>query len=211
MSRRRSASSEAAATTSARPVRSSPGAGKILHVHVSPSRRRDSLRYYALGRRVRHRIVVAAGRGAITLSTAADSGMTEGNAMRKRKMKPIPDNRAAKPRASAAAGDDTDIIALKLPPGPLSPEMEAYFAKCRGQARLRAERAQGLHLRHGEAFRLRRHVQRSDAGAVGPEQARARDDRGRGFGAQPLLLLPRRPWRRGASAFRRPGARRASW
>jgi uncharacterized peroxidase-related enzyme len=89
------------------------------------------LRYYALGRRVRHRIVVAAGRAAITLSTAANSGMTEGNAMRKRKMKPIPDNRAVKPRASAAAGDDTDIIALKLPPGPLSPEMEAYFAKCR--------------------------------------------------------------------------------
>ncbi|HEX3937704.1 MAG TPA: peroxidase-related enzyme [Xanthobacteraceae bacterium] len=31
---------------------------------------------------------------------------------------------------SAAAGDDTKITALKLPPAPLSPEMAAYFAKC---------------------------------------------------------------------------------
>jgi uncharacterized peroxidase-related enzyme len=36
----------------------------------------------------------------------------------------------SKPRASATAGDDTDVTALKLPPGKLSPEMEAYFAKC---------------------------------------------------------------------------------
>jgi uncharacterized peroxidase-related enzyme len=36
----------------------------------------------------------------------------------------------AKPRASATAGDDTQITALKLAPGKLSPEMEAYFAKC---------------------------------------------------------------------------------
>src|SRR5271156_5133333 len=37
---------------------------------------------------------------------------------------------ANKPRASATAGDDTAIIALKLPPQPLSPDMAAYFAKC---------------------------------------------------------------------------------
>jgi uncharacterized peroxidase-related enzyme len=36
----------------------------------------------------------------------------------------------AKPRVSAAAGDDTEIIALTLPPAPLSPEMAAYFGKC---------------------------------------------------------------------------------
>ncbi len=36
----------------------------------------------------------------------------------------------AKPRASATAGDDTQITALKLAPGKLSPEMEAYFTKC---------------------------------------------------------------------------------
>jgi uncharacterized peroxidase-related enzyme len=36
----------------------------------------------------------------------------------------------ARPRASATAGDDTQITALKLAPGKLSPEMEAYFAKC---------------------------------------------------------------------------------
>jgi uncharacterized peroxidase-related enzyme len=35
-----------------------------------------------------------------------------------------------KPRANATAGDDTEITALKLAPGKLSPEMEAYFAKC---------------------------------------------------------------------------------
>ncbi len=37
---------------------------------------------------------------------------------------------AAKPRAPAVEGDDTAITALKLPPGELSPEMAAYFAKC---------------------------------------------------------------------------------
>src|SRR5271155_4731332 len=50
--------------------------------------------------------------------------------MAKRNNKTSAGNRAAKPRASAAAGDDTAIIALKLPPAPLSPEMAAYFAKC---------------------------------------------------------------------------------
>jgi uncharacterized peroxidase-related enzyme len=35
-----------------------------------------------------------------------------------------------KPRISAAAGDDTKITALNLPPAPLSPDMAAYFAKC---------------------------------------------------------------------------------
>jgi uncharacterized peroxidase-related enzyme len=34
------------------------------------------------------------------------------------------------PRKSAAAGDDTEITALKLEPVPLTPEMAAYFAKC---------------------------------------------------------------------------------
>jgi uncharacterized peroxidase-related enzyme len=33
-------------------------------------------------------------------------------------------------RASAVAHDDTEIVALKLPPGELSPEMQAYFNKC---------------------------------------------------------------------------------
>ena len=37
---------------------------------------------------------------------------------------------AAKSRAPAVEGDDTAITALKLPPGELSPEMAAYFAKC---------------------------------------------------------------------------------
>jgi uncharacterized peroxidase-related enzyme len=38
--------------------------------------------------------------------------------------------KATKPRASAAAGDDTAITALPLAPATLSPEMAAYFAKC---------------------------------------------------------------------------------
>src|ERR1700726_171978 len=36
----------------------------------------------------------------------------------------------AKPRPSAAAGDDSEITALDLPPAPLTRTMEAYFAKC---------------------------------------------------------------------------------
>jgi uncharacterized peroxidase-related enzyme len=32
--------------------------------------------------------------------------------------------------SSAAARDDTEITALDLPPAPLTPAMEAYFAKC---------------------------------------------------------------------------------
>src|ERR1700728_2121737 len=56
--------------------------------------------------------------------------MTKGNAMAKRNSKTVRGNRAPKSRPSAAATDDTDIIALDLPPTPLSPEMEAYFAKC---------------------------------------------------------------------------------
>ena len=35
-----------------------------------------------------------------------------------------------KPRPSAAANDDTEIIALDLPPAQLPPDMAAYFAKC---------------------------------------------------------------------------------
>ncbi|HTV36258.1 MAG TPA: peroxidase-related enzyme [Xanthobacteraceae bacterium] len=38
--------------------------------------------------------------------------------------------RAVKARPSAAAGDDTKITALSLPPAPLSDEMAAYFDKC---------------------------------------------------------------------------------
>src|ERR1700752_2499925 len=51
--------------------------------------------------------------------------------MRKRNAKAASADRAASPpRPSAAADDDTDITALKLPPQPLTPEMAAYFRKC---------------------------------------------------------------------------------
>ena len=63
------------------------------------------------------------------------------------------------------------------------------FREMRGKTRFRTQRAQGLCLRQCEAFSLCRHVQRSDAGAVGLEQARARDERSRSL-VQPLLLLP---------------------
>jgi uncharacterized peroxidase-related enzyme len=42
----------------------------------------------------------------------------------------LPAKSPVKPRPSATAGDDTEIIALKLAPGELSPAMKAYFAKC---------------------------------------------------------------------------------
>jgi uncharacterized peroxidase-related enzyme len=46
------------------------------------------------------------------------------------KRKAAPAAKPAKPRQSAAAGDDTTITALSLAPAPASPEMAAYFAKC---------------------------------------------------------------------------------
>jgi uncharacterized peroxidase-related enzyme len=51
--------------------------------------------------------------------------------MAKSSSKAAPRPRVAdKPRASAAAGDDTAITQLELEPAALTPEMAAYFAKC---------------------------------------------------------------------------------
>jgi uncharacterized peroxidase-related enzyme len=50
--------------------------------------------------------------------------------MAKRNRKRVPQDRAAKARPSAAAGDDTAVTAFALPAAPLSAEMAAYFAKC---------------------------------------------------------------------------------
>jgi len=50
--------------------------------------------------------------------------------MAKRNRKRVPEHRATKARASAAAGEDTAITAFALPAAPLSAEMAAYFAKC---------------------------------------------------------------------------------
>jgi uncharacterized peroxidase-related enzyme len=49
--------------------------------------------------------------------------------------RPVPRDAATAPQAStavpsSAAGDDSEITALALPPAPLSPAMEAYFRKC---------------------------------------------------------------------------------
>ncbi len=53
-------------------------------------------------------------------------------------------SRAIKPRAGAAADDDTKITALTLPAAPLSPEMAAYFAKCEEKLGLIARLAEAL-------------------------------------------------------------------
>src|SRR5215467_15599398 len=50
--------------------------------------------------------------------------------MAKRSGKAGPAKAKPKPRVSAAATDDTAIVALELPAAPLPPEMAAYFAKC---------------------------------------------------------------------------------
>jgi uncharacterized peroxidase-related enzyme len=50
--------------------------------------------------------------------------------MAKTSRKTVPARPIAKPRASAVAGDDTDITALALPAVELSGDMAAYFAKC---------------------------------------------------------------------------------
>ena len=50
--------------------------------------------------------------------------------MSKRNSKAALASRPAKPRASAAAGDDTDITVLRLPSAPPTPEIAAYFRKC---------------------------------------------------------------------------------
>jgi uncharacterized peroxidase-related enzyme len=50
--------------------------------------------------------------------------------MTKHDKKTDPAKRAKVVRESAAAGDDTKITALDLPPEPLSPDMAAYFGKC---------------------------------------------------------------------------------
>jgi uncharacterized peroxidase-related enzyme len=50
--------------------------------------------------------------------------------MAKRNVKAASASRAGKGRASATAGDDTNITALALPPVALSADVAAYFAKC---------------------------------------------------------------------------------
>src|SRR5665213_4097217 len=78
-----------------------------------------------------------------------------------------------------------------------------------GQARLRAQCAAGLRLRHGETGNFRRSLQRLDARRFGAVETRARDDRGGGVVAEPLLLLPDGARRVGAAIFRQCAARRA--
>lgn len=53
------------------------------------------------------------------------SKMARSGATTKSRRGPAPQS-----RPGAAAGDDTEITALSLPPAPLSAEMAAYFAKC---------------------------------------------------------------------------------
>src|ERR1700742_3111419 len=57
---------------------------------------------------------------------ACGEGVSQGMKMARQSSKTA----KAKPRPSAAAGDDTKITALTLEPATLSPDMAAYFAKC---------------------------------------------------------------------------------
>jgi uncharacterized peroxidase-related enzyme len=50
--------------------------------------------------------------------------------MAKSRSKAVARKTAPKPRAAATEGDDTEIVALALPPEPLSEDMTAYFEKC---------------------------------------------------------------------------------
>jgi uncharacterized peroxidase-related enzyme len=59
---------------------------------------------------------------------ACGKGVSQGTKMAKQSSKTA--KAKAKPRPSAAAGDDTRITALMLEPATLSPDMAAYFAKC---------------------------------------------------------------------------------
>jgi uncharacterized peroxidase-related enzyme len=59
---------------------------------------------------------------------ACGKGVSQGTKMAKQSSKTA--KAKAKPRPSAAAGDDTKITALTLEPATLSPDMAAYFAKC---------------------------------------------------------------------------------
>ncbi len=60
--------------------------------------------------------------------TTEQEAAIQGEVMAKRNGKNHPAK--AKPRPRATDGDDSTITGLKLPPGKLSPAMEAYFAKC---------------------------------------------------------------------------------
>src|SRR5258708_7699908 len=61
---------------------------------------------------------------------ACGRGVSQGTTMAKQSRKTDQAKAKAKPRVSAAAGDDTKITALTLEPAALSPDMAAYFAKC---------------------------------------------------------------------------------
>src|SRR5436190_3587798 len=77
------------------------------------------------------------------------------------------------------------------------------------EARLRAERAAGICIRHGEARSVRRDVQRPDARAVRLVEARTRNDCGCRLFPESLLLLLGRARCRGPTAVRGPRIGRA--
>ena len=90
------------------------------------------------------------------------------------------------------------MMALDLPPGKLSPAMQAYFKKCQEKLGFVPNVLTAYAFDNAKLEAFVDYLQRPDAGAVRPLQARARDDRGRGVVAEPLLLLPHRAWRGGA-------------
>src|SRR5580700_1551921 len=67
---------------------------------------------------------------ATVVKMACGAVVSQGTTMAKQSSKTGQAKTKAKPRPSAAAGDDTGITALTLEPATLSPDMAAYFAKC---------------------------------------------------------------------------------
>jgi uncharacterized peroxidase-related enzyme len=74
----------------------------------------------------------------VAKTSRTDTGTSKRKAQAGRKARPGKQSRSGRrnskeivaPGPSAAAGDNSEIIALSLPPSELSPAMQAYFGKC---------------------------------------------------------------------------------
>ena len=90
----------------------------------------------------------------------------------------------------------------------LPEDLRPYFQKCRDKLGCVPNVLRAWLLRPEKLRNFIRAYDEADAGAVGPVEARAGDDRGGGVGLEPVLLLPRGAWGGGAEAVGRSAARR---
>ena len=116
--------------------------------------------------------------------------------------------KAVPPDSGVPRQDDTRVMALDLPRGQLSPAMEAYFKKCQEKLGFVPNVLLAYAFDNAKLEAFAAFYNDLMLAPSGPLQARARDDRGGRVGAEPLLLLPHRAWRRGAHLLGRSGARR---